>query len=194
MTDEHFLVLNSLYLRKIATAAVVGEGTALPAATIDATLGAAQEAGAAFDAGDGQFMLTEGGTRQVLGEYSTRYAGQRGDGFIEDWYQRFEVINGQFLSGISAWQKEGDSGSGKLDRLLRLVERQIRALDSISSRIDRYSIYRARFERALKRVDEGRSDYLVSPGVDSIHSIWFEFHEDILTVLGRPRDVAEAQE
>jgi hypothetical protein len=27
--------------------------------------------------------------------------------------------------------------------------------------------------------------------VDSIHNIWFEFHEDILTLLGRPRDVAE---
>jgi hypothetical protein len=32
----------------------------------------------------------------------------------------------------------------------------------------------------------------VSPGVDSIHTIWFECHEDILTLLGRPRDVAEA--
>ena len=33
---------------------------------------------------------------------------------------------------------------------------------------------------------------MVSPSVDSVHNIWFEIHEDILTLLGRPRDVAEA--
>jgi hypothetical protein len=193
MTDEQFLVLNSLYLRKIATAAGVGECTALPAADIEAALSAAQAAGTAIDVGDGQFMLSEDGTQQVLGEYRTRYAAARGDGVIEHWYQRFDLLNGQFLTGISTWQQEGGTDSGKLDRMLRLVERHIKALDSIVSRIDRYRVYRTRFERALERVDEGRSEYIVSPGVDSIHNIWFEFHEDILTVLGRPRDVTEAQ-
>jgi hypothetical protein len=194
MTDEQFLVLNSLYLRKIATAAVAGECTALPAAMIGATLSAALQAGTALDVGDGQFMLSEDGTQQLLAEYATRYASQRGEKTVEDWYQRFEVINGQFLTAISAWQQEQqEQEDGKLDRLLRLVERQIKALDTLSSHIDRYRIYQARFERALTRVDEGHPEYVVSPGVDSIHNIWFEFHEDILTLLGRPRDVAEAQ-
>jgi hypothetical protein len=190
MTDEQFLVLNSLYLRKIGTDAVAAEGTALPMTVVEATLSAAQEAGLVFDVGDGQFMLSEDGTGQLLGEYATRYASQRGDGFTGEWYQRFEVINGQFLTAISAWQQDQDDG--KLDRLLRLVERHIKALTALSSHVHRYRIYQARFERALQRVDEGQAEYVVSPGVDSIHNIWFEFHEDILTLLGRPRDVAEA--
>jgi hypothetical protein len=193
MTDEQFLVLNSLYLRKIATVAGLGECTAIPVAEIEATLAAAQAAGTAFEVGDGQFMLSEDGTQQVLGEYRARYADQRGDGLVEDWYQRFEVLNGQFLTGISAWQQKGGAGSGQPDRLLRLVERHIKALNGIIGRIDRYRIYRARFERALERVDAGQLDYVVSPSVDSIHNIWFEFHEDILTLLGRPRDIAEAE-
>jgi len=191
MTDEQFLVLNSLYLRKIATAAVAGECTALPVTVIEATLSAAQQAGAAFDAGDGQFMLSEDGTQRLLSEYAARYARQRGEKVIEDWYQRFEVINGQFLAAVSAWQQEQDDG--KLDRLLRLVERHIKALATLGAHVDRYRIYQARFERALRCVDEGHAEYVVSPGVDSIHNIWFEFHEDILTLLGRPRDAAEAQ-
>jgi hypothetical protein len=192
MTDEEFLVLNSVYLRKIATVGVVEECTALPMAVIEPVLAAAQGAGTAIDVGGGQFMLSETGTTDVLGGYETRYAGQRGDGFVGDWYQGFEVLNAQFLKGISAWQQDGGSDPGKLDRLLRLVGRQVKALDGIATHIDRYGTYRSRFERALERVDQGRSEYIVSPTVDSVHNIWFEFHEDILTVLGRPRDVAEA--
>jgi hypothetical protein len=190
MTDEQFLVLNCIYLRKIATATVAGECTALPRYTIDTVLTAATDDGTVLDVGEGQFMLSEDGTLQVLGEYGHRYAAERQDPSVADWYQRFEVLNGQFLTGISAWQRDNDPG--QLDRLLRLVERQIKALDGLSARVGRYGLYRDRFERALERVDDGRSEYVVSPSVDSIHNIWFEFHEDILTLLGRPRDVAES--
>jgi hypothetical protein len=190
MTDEQFLMLNYIYLRKIATAAAIGDGTALPGTALEAALSATTEDGTVMDVG-GQYMLSEDGTQQVLGEYSRRYAAERQDPFFAEWYERFEILNGQFLTGISAWQRDNDPG--QLDRLLRLVERQIKALDGISGRVAWYGTYRDRFERALERVDEGRSDYVVSPSVDSIHNIWFEFHEDILTLLGRPRDVAEAQ-
>ena len=191
MTDDQFLVLNCIYLRKIVTAAAIGDSTALPGTAVEGALSAATEDGSVLDVGDGQYMLSEEGTQQVLGEYRRRYATERQDPFFADWYDRFEVLNGQFLAGISAWQQGGDSN--QLDRLLRLVERQIKALDGISVRVARYGTYRDRFERALERVDEGQSEYVVSPSVDSIHNIWFEFHEDILTLLGRPRDVAEAQ-
>lgn len=191
MTDEQFLVLNCIYLRKIATAAAIGDGTALPTTTVEAALSAATDDASVLHLGDGQYMLSEDGTQQVLGEYGRRYAAERQDPFFADWYERFEVLNGQFLTGISAWQRDNDTG--QLDRLLRLVERQIKALGGISARVTRYGTYGNRFERALERVDEGRSEYVVSPSVDSIHNIWFEFHEDILTLLGRPRDVAEAQ-
>jgi hypothetical protein len=190
MNDEQFLVLNCIYLRKLVPAAAVAAGTALPQGAVDTALAAVTGDGRALDVGDQQYMLTEDGTQQVLTEYGRRYAAERQDTFFTDWYDRFEVLNAQFLTGISAWQRGGDDG--QLDRLLRLVERQINALDGISGRVPRYGTYRDRFERAIERVDEGKSEYIVSPSVDSIHNIWFEFHEDILTLLGRPRDVAQA--
>jgi hypothetical protein len=193
MTDEEFLALNSVYLRKVASTQVVEACTSLPMITIDAVLSAAQKADEVFDIGDGMYMLSDDGTQAVLREYTARYADQRSDGSIEDCYQRFELLNGQFLTNISAWQQGGNADGGKLDRLLRLVERQIKAIALMTPHIGRYDIYRARFERAVERVDQGQLDYVVSPNVDSIHNIWFEFHEDILTLLGRPRDVAEAQ-
>jgi hypothetical protein len=190
MNDEQFLVLNCIYLRKLVPAAAVPAGTALPRDAVDTALAVVTSDGSALDVGDGQYMLTEEGTQQVLAEYGQRYAAERQDSFFTDWYDRFEVLNTQFLSGISAWQRGGDEG--QLDRLLRLVERQIKALDTISGRVARYGTYRDRFERAIEQVDEGKAAFVVSPSVDSIHNIWFEFHEDILTLLGRPRDVAEA--
>lgn len=191
MNDEEFLVLNSVYLRKIATAGVVGECSALSPATVAAALSASEESGALIDVGGGQFMLSEEGTRHVLAEYRERYAEQREAGDVTAWYERFEVLNGQFLTAISAWQSDGDDPS-KLDRLLKLVGRQIKSLDSVTGQVERYGIYRRRFEQAVDHVLEGKTEYVVSPAVDSIHNIWFEFHEDILTLIGRPRDVAEA--
>jgi hypothetical protein len=36
-------------------------------------------------------------------------------------------------------------------------------------------------------VDTGEHDLVASPMADSIHNIWFEFHEDLLRTLGRTR-------
>ncbi len=193
MTEEEFLALNSVYLKKIATGRAVAQATGLPEAVVGEVLAGAESesAGAVVDVGGGMLMLSEDGVRAVLGGYEARYADCRVDPAVEDWYQRFETLNKQFLEGVTAWQQDvGDMA--KMDRLLKLVERQIRALASISERIPRYEAYAGRFSHAIDQVDTGATNYLVSPDVDSIHNIWFEFHEDILTVLGRPRDVAES--
>ena len=192
MTDDEFLVLNSVYLRKIASRQVMAECSGLAAETIEAEVGRAEEQEFVIDVGGGMYMLSEEGTQAVLREYGTRYGGLRQSGDAEDWYQRFERLNTQFLVAISAWQQDGAGDSTSLDKLLRLVERQVKSLATATELIPRYGLYRSRFEQALDRVEHGSMDHVVSPNVDSIHNIWFELHEDILTVLGRPRDVAEA--
>src|SRR6478672_11898080 len=35
------------------------------------------------------------------------------------------------------------------------------------------------------RIDEGEKEFVCTPTIDSVHNIWFEFHEDILSVIGR---------
>ena len=139
------------------------------------------------------YMLSETGTAELLAAYRSRYLPLRTDAVVLGWYERFEGVNKQFLQAISAWQTDGGSDPGKLDRLLRLVDRLTKSLAALEPTIPRYHRYVERFTLALDRVDAGATEFVTSPTVDSVHNIWFEFHEDILTVIGRPRDVAEAQ-
>jgi hypothetical protein len=191
MIEDAFLALNCIYLKKIASVRAVSEATGQDEATVRGHLAEPIAAGLVVEVGPGMFMLSEDGVRSVLGEYAERYAPIRADGWIAEWYQRFESVNGQFLSAITACQQ--DSGDpARTEKVIKLVERQVRALESVSARIPRYASYARRFAQAIDRLDAGDKRYLVNPDVDSIHNIWFELHEDILTVLGRPRDVAES--
>ena len=190
MSDEIFEVLNAVYLRKIATVEVVVECTGAGRDAVRSILSEQVAAGAVEDLG-GQFMLSEEGTREVLQGYEERYAALRADPEIENWYQRFETLNTQFLQTITAWQTSGED-DGVLDRLLKLISRQIRALGTIYLLVPRYAQYEARFTRSLELVEGGKSEFISSPTTDSLHNIWFEFHEDILTLLGRPRLDAES--
>lgn len=190
MDDVSFEVLNTVYLRKIATADHVAVVVLRGADEVKATLAKQAEEGLVEDLG-GQFMLSEDGTKAVLAGYEDRYAALRGNEEVETWYQRFETLNSQFLTAISSWQTSGED-EGVLDKLLKLINRQIRALDNISSTIPRYAKYSQRFSKSLGLVEDGAKEYVASLSVDSLHNIWFEFHEDILTLIGRPRLDAEA--
>jgi hypothetical protein len=190
MNDDVFEILNAVYLRKIASPAVVVDCSGRDRGAVREILAAQAESALVVDLGD-QFMLTDEGTQAVLDGYNQRYSGLREDGSIEAWYQRFESLNSQFLKTISAWQMSGEE-EGLLDRLLKLITRQIRALESITATIPRYARYTERFTRSLELVEAGKSEFITSPTTDSLHNIWFEFHEDILTLLGRPRLDAEA--
>jgi hypothetical protein len=39
----------------------------------------------------------------------------------------------------------------------------------------------------MRKVDEGDTAYVSTPTVDSVHNVWFEFHEDLLRTMGRAR-------
>ncbi|HEX3826179.1 MAG TPA: hypothetical protein VHV82_02790 [Sporichthyaceae bacterium] len=190
MNDEAFEALNAVYLRKIASADVVTECTGIDPGRVRELLAAEVESGLVEDLG-GQYMLSEEGTRAVLEGYEERYAVLRENSEVEDWYQRFETLNTAFLHTISSWQTSGQD-EGVLDKLLKIVSRQIRALGSIMVTVPRYARYAGRFERSLELVEAGKSEFISSPTADSLHNIWFEFHEDILTLLGRPRLDAES--
>jgi hypothetical protein len=67
------------------------------------------------------------------------------------------------------------------------VQRLGRLLAVLSRFDPRFTSYRQRFAAALAGVDDGRHELVSSPTQDSVHTIWFEFHEDLLRTLGRER-------
>lgn len=191
LSEGQFLLLNALWLRKMATRGTMEENAGLSSAVAESCHRSAEELELVREMGD-YYVLTDPGRRAILDFYESEYAGLRGEPEFLEWYQRFEGYNTRFLNLMSAWQTETDDAKERTySRLARIVERHIEALNTAASWVPRYGHYAARFERSLTYVDSGRSDYVSSPMVDSLHNTWFEFHEDLLAVLGRPRESLE---
>lgn len=183
-----FEILNAIYLRKMAAAAHVAEVTGQPPEAVERALREEEAAGALLGL-EGAWLLQEAGTAKVLAFYRQTYAPLREQGGIVAWYERFESsLNPQFIKAVSDWQTSGGDARAQ-EKMTRLVERMIRALGQVSGDIPRYQRYADRFARAMAKADQGQSDFVCRPTVDSMHNIWFEFHEDVLAVVGRPRDV-----
>ena len=191
LPEERFLLLNALWLRKMATRGAMEENAGLSAAAAESALRSVEELEYIRELGD-YYVLTDPGRRAILEHYDREYAGLRGESEFLEWYERFEGYNSRFLSLMSTWQTESDEAQERTySRLERVVERHVEALKVAVRWVPRYGHYAARCERNLEHVDSGRSDYVSSPMVDSLHNIWFEFHEDLLAVLGRPRESLE---
>lgn len=186
LTDDDFATLNSIYLKKMASAETIAEATGLASDLVSARLAQAESAGWIMQMPTGA-MLLQGGTEQVLATYNTAYAQARADPALTQWYQNFETLNTRFIALVTEWQQtEGDERVER--RLLQTAQRLARDTGVLVPLIPRYAQYVRRFERSMDKVDQGQREYVCKPTVDSVHNIWFEFHEDLLAVLGRPRD------
>jgi hypothetical protein len=187
MLDERaFLVLNAIYLKKMAGVEDVAGIAGVPLEQARALLDDCLQRGLLLDLG-GQLMLQGAGTGEVLEYYGRTYAELREQDEMIRWYERFETINTQFIKLVTEWQQT-DGDPRAQERMIRVVERLSKALAELTPSVPRYGGYVRRFERSMALVDQGQRDFVCSPKVDSLHNIWFEFHEDILAVLGRPRD------
>jgi hypothetical protein len=193
LPDESYAVLNGVYLRKMVTTEVLHDITGVPTDAIRTTLDELAAQGLVADVGGGNWMLEHpDGVRAAIAAYDERYSDLRTSPDVITWYERFEVLNAQFLTTLSAWQTSG-SDDAALEKVLRLVDRQVKALTSFVDVVPRYQRYVDRFEAATEKVEAGQTEWVTRLTLDSVHNVWFELHEDILTVLGRPRDVAEAE-
>jgi hypothetical protein len=186
LSDTDFAVLNAIYLKKMATGETIAEVTGLAPDLVGERLEAAVNTMQVLLMPTGA-MLLEDGTSAVLATYRDTYAAVRTEPEVLQWYESFETINSRFIAQVSEWQTT--DGDERIERkLLQTAERLTRDLAALLPRIPRYARYIARFGLGLERVDQGLSEFVCKPTIDSIHNIWFEFHEDILAVLGRPRD------
>ena len=59
--------------------------------------------------------------------------------------------------------------------------------DTLTQCLQRFDGYADRFSSALANVDAGQRRWVDSPEVDSCHTVWVQFHEDLLATLGIPR-------
>lgn len=187
MLDEAaFVALNTLYLKKMASAGDLAEISGLPADQVQTLLSGFAERGWLLDMG-GEVLIQPEGMEQVQAYYREAYSDLSQRAEMPRWYARFEAVNNQFIGFVSDWQESGGDPRTQ-ERVITTVERLMRLIGEMTELVPRWAGYIRRFERSVTTVDEGNPDYVCNPTVDSLHNIWFEFHEDLLAVLGRPRD------
>ena len=199
LSRPDYCVLNVVALKKMASPGVLADVTGLPASQVQdrlsalAGLGLVQTvAGSALPSDEAEAAL-----RQSAAEH---YAALRADPAVITLADGFEDINTRLLAAMSAWQLV-DIGGHKVandhadsaydDRIITRIDRLVQRLDPLLGALggydQRFAGYRQRFAAALSAIDEGRHELVSSPTADSVHTIWFEFHEDLLRTLGRER-------
>jgi len=145
------------------------------------------------------FMLTPEGRDWVLAEVGTEQM-SIDHPLFETCYQRFLALNDEFKKLVSGWQMAGAAGQGDEERatlvgsLERLHERFAPILADTGRELGRLVFYGRRFEQALDALRAGDMSMLASPIKDSYHTVWFEYHEELIALTGRDRAVEEQAE
>jgi hypothetical protein len=192
-------VLNVVALKKMASAPVISQVCGLGADDVDIVLAGLAEQGFVVVAA-GAALPTNEAEPALATAAAQHYADVRADAGIGELVERFETVNAQFLVTMSSWQQidvagrkvANDHSDSEYDdkvisRLDKLVQRLSPLLDALTVHDARFAAYPRRFTAAMAAIDAGRHDLISSPTTDSVHNIWFEFHEDLLRTLGRER-------
>jgi hypothetical protein len=192
-------ILNMVTLKKMAAAPVIAEACGFDVRETEAALERLANLELVAVAGDA--ALPTDAAEPALAEAAARfYSGVRDDPRIAELAKRFDTVNRHLLATMSSWQLV-DAGGRKIannhtdsayddkviTRLARLVDQLAPLLSALTNHDGRFARYQARFAAAVNAVDQGQHDLVSSPTADSIHNIWFEFHEDLLRTLGRTR-------
>ena len=187
MTDDStFAILNAVYLKKMASVEDLAKLTEAPVVAVDAAVVDLSGRDLIVSTAAGA-LLSAAGRDVVVQYYADTYRSVRTDPAVIEWYERFESLNARFIALVTDWQRSNGDAAVQ-ERLIKLVQRLVSALDDLVGPIPRYGSYVRRFNSAIAKIDAGDVDLVANPRRDSLHNIWFELHEDILAVLGRPRD------
>ena len=199
MTRREFEVLNVVVLKKMSRAEAVADVLALPEAEVEDTV-ASLERGGLIARADDLLLPTDAAEPAVVTVSADVYRDLRSGSEPDRLLERFDRINAQLLETMSAWQQvevgshrvandhsDRDYDERVITRAAKLVERLRPIAAALGERDARFFRYGERLEAALDRVDRGEREYLSSPTLESVHSIWFEFHEDLLRTLGVAR-------
>ena len=61
----------------------------------------------------------------------------------------------------------------------------------IAGHVDRLGAYGNRLDEALGEMRAGDTSMLASPLKESYHTVWFEYHEELIALCGRDRATEE---
>ncbi|NMO03785.1 hypothetical protein HH308_21450 [Gordonia sp. TBRC 11910] len=191
--------LNAVALKKMSTVAAVADVTTLDLATAQSALTELAQRNLIVLVGDNA-LPTDDCAAALDDSAAAIYGPLRSEPDVLAVADKFEDVNARFLTTMSAWQQvevggrkitndhtDADYDLKIISKIDRLVARLAGLLESLGERDSRFRIYITRFRDALDKVDAGDIAFVSDPTRDSVHNVWFEFHEDLLRTLGRKR-------
>src|SRR5690349_1410080 len=104
MDPTGYDVLNAVALKKMATASMIAGTLGADVGTVEATLGMLADQGLVVVAG-GAALPTDTAEPALKAAAAERFAAVRTDPAVLAHVDRFEAVNAQFLTTISAWQQ-----------------------------------------------------------------------------------------
>ena len=194
------LMLHGIGIKKYADAVNISEIIGIAQAEVENSIDRAEERGLVIRA-DGKATLGPAGRLIMQCNYSRFYDSVRKNDAFVSAYDRFEELNVDLKSLITAWQVRDIAGSTVpndhadadydnkiIDRLGALHESAERILAAMASVLPRMAIYREKLLMALERAEDGAIEWVSDAKIESYHTLWFELHEDLLCMLGKERE------
>ena len=116
-------------------------------------------------------------------------------------FERFLPLNVELVQLCSDWQvkrtgvtndhRDAEYDWSVVQRLVALDERAGAVARHAGVALARLAPYRERLRAARRRVEDGDNEWFTSPRVDSYHTVWMQWHEDLLLTLGLERETAQ---
>ena len=123
---------------------------------------------------------------------------------LDKLFDGFLPINRRLRDVCSAWQTRpdgmpndhsdgayDDTVRDRLDEVHSAIGPVLRRMTAVQPRL---AGYRPRLQEALDKFDEGESNWLASPLMDSYHTVWMQLHQELILLLGLTRADDEARE
>jgi hypothetical protein len=117
-------------------------------------------------------------------------------------YDDFRSVNTDFKTLVTDWQLKGGPGgppnthddadydAAVLTRLDQVHARVLPIIEAVGVQLPRLNAYSSKLAAALDKVKSGDSAWLTRPLVDSYHTVWFEWHEELIGAAGLTREQA----
>lgn len=204
MDDTRFRAMHALRVKGMSSPAVAARIVSLPEAEIADRLAALESEGLVRHRAGGRvegWSLTKDG-KAAHGALLAEAVDEEDRTALEQAYERFLPLNGEFKAVCHAWQTRGDDATPNdhtdaahdeavVERLAGVDARVAGLLDDLGAAVDRMSAYRSRLGAALARVRAGERSAFTAPLQDSYHDIWMELHQDLILSLGRTRSASD---
>jgi pyruvate,orthophosphate dikinase len=191
--------LRLLGLKGRASADILADSLSLPVDAVVASYMPLCECGLCTKAGSSALRLTSAG-RDRLALLLADERAHADPAAVLALYEDFCAFDNELKQIMTAWQVKGDAtpndhrdavyDAAVLQRLARLHERVGPLLQRLASLSPRLSAYGVRLARAAARVAAGDHSYVARLIADSYHTVWFELHDDLISLAGLTRQTA----